>query len=379
MKNLRILAIGLLILPGIIAIAGTAHAATTLTPSSGAISPNATVGVAYTSTTMLVASGGKVNRGKPYTWTSSGLPSGLALTTSGNTQENCIITGTPTVSGTLSFTVTVKDRNNVSATGSYTITILATISCSFIGGSTGAIAFGGIDPTSPSVVLGTVTTPVQFTCTPAGTAYTISANPASGWQLTSGSNALSYTLGVASSGTYAGTAVNVFPANSSSISQGQFVNATAGSYANASTVNVTIAYPGGSIVASLPIGSVTAAVQNACAVTGGSSVSFGDADAVAHAGGKTASATPPTIRCTMGSTVNVTRDNGLNYSGSLRMKDSASNYINYNLSFTTPLTGAGGVSDVGSSLNLGAAMPAGALDNAPAGMYSDTVTLTISY
>ena len=379
MQSLKSLSILFLILPGFMMLAGNAQAATTLTPSSGTISPNATVNVAYTSTTTLLASGGTVNRGQPYTWTSSGLPSGLALTTSGNTQENCIITGTPTISGTLSFTVTVRDRNNVSATGSYTITILPAISCSFVGGSTGAISFGAIDPTSPSTVLGTVNTPVQFTCSPVGTAYTISASPAGNWQLTSGSNTLGYTLGVATSGTYGGTAVNVFTPNGSTISQGQFVNAPAGTYANASAVNVTIGYSGGSIVASLPTGSVTGAVQNSCAVTGSGSLNFGTVDAVTHAGGAIASAALPSIVCTMGSPVSVTSDNGLNYSGSLRMKDSAANYINYNLSFTTPLTGAGGLTNIGGSLGLGATMPAGALDNAPAGMYSDTVTLTISY
>ncbi len=377
MQSLKRLSICLLLLPGLMVLAGTTQAATTLTPSSGAISLNANVGVAYTSTTTLEASGGSVNKNFPYTWSSSNLPAGLSLTPSGTNNANCNITGTPTVSGAnLSFQVTVQDKKNVSATGSYTITILG--GCSFVGGSTGAIAFGGIDPTSPSAVLGTVTTP-QFTCAPAGTAYTISANPASNWQLTSGSNTLSYTLGVAPSGTYTGTPVNLFTSTGSSIAQGQFVNARAGNYVNASPVNVTIGYTGGSIVASLPAGSVTAAVQNACAVTGGSSVSFGDVDAVAHAGGKTASATPPSIRCTMGSAVNVTRDNGLNYSGSLRLKDAASNYIPYSLSFAGSLTGAGGVSDIGGSLSLGATMPAGALDNAPAGMYSDTVTLTISY
>jgi len=377
MKNLRILAIVLLLLPGLMVLAGNAQAATTLTPASGAISPDATVGAAYTSTTTLVATGGAVNKNKPYTWSAENLPAGLSLTPSGADSANCNITGTPTVYGTnLSFKVTVKDKNLILATGNYTITI---VGCSFVNGiSTGTIAFGGIDPTSPSAVFGTVTTP-QFTCAPAGTAYNISANPASNWQLASGSNTLSYTLGIAGSGTYTGTAVNLLTPNGSSITQGQFVNAPAGTYANASPVNVTIGYTGGSIVASLPTGSVTATVQNSCAVTGGSSVSFGDVDAVAHAGGKIASATPPSIRCTMNSTVTVTRDNGLNYSGSLRLKDAGTNYIPYSLSFAGSLNGAGGLSEIGGGLNLGATMPAGALDNAPAGMYSDTVTLTISY
>jgi spore coat protein U-like protein len=80
--------------------------------------------------------------------------------------------------------------------------------------------------------------------------------------------------------------------------------------------------------------------------------------------------------------VTVTNDGGLNYSGTPRLK-SGTDYINYNFSSAGSLTGAGGTTDIGGSgagkLNIGATMNAGALDNAPAGTYNDTITLTISY
>jgi len=364
---------------GFIGAASPLQAATTITPSSGAISPNAALGMAYTSTTTIVASGGVVNNRKPYTWSSSGLPAGLTLTTSGTYNANCKITGTPTVSGTnLPFTITVKDKKNVAATGSYTITITAGVSCSFVGGSTGSISFGGIDPTSVGTVTGAVISP-QFTCTPAGTAYTITVNPAAGWQLSSGANTLGYTLGTAASGTYAGSAVSVFTGSGSTITQGQYVNAPAGTYTNGSAVNVTIGYSGGTLVASLPINSVTGTVQSSCAVTGSSSLIFGTVDAVTYAGGASATVTTSAIKCTMGSSVTVTSDGGLNYSGTPRLKNAATDYINYNISFNSPITGAGGATNISGNLALSAAIPAGALDNAPAGLYNDMLTLTVSY
>jgi spore coat protein U-like protein len=84
----------------------------------------------------------------------------------------------------------------------------------------------------------------------------------------------------------------------------------------------------------------------------------------------------------MGDVITVTNNGGLNYSGTPRMK-SGTNYVNYNFNSASSMTGAGRTTNIGGSgtgyLNLGATISAGALDNAPAGAYSDTVTLTISY
>ena len=75
--------------------------------------PAGVLNTAYS--TSLAASGGTL----PYTWslTSGSLPSGLTLTSNG------AITGTPTATGTSSFTVQVRDANNQTATKTLSITI----------------------------------------------------------------------------------------------------------------------------------------------------------------------------------------------------------------------------------------------------------------
>ena len=60
--------------------------------------PAGTVGVPYGPVT-LTASGGT----PPYTWTATGLPAGLSLSTAG------VLSGTPTASGSFATTITVKD------------------------------------------------------------------------------------------------------------------------------------------------------------------------------------------------------------------------------------------------------------------------------
>jgi spore coat protein U-like protein len=326
---------------------------------------NATVGVFFTQTWS--------GNGNCAPWTSS-YPAGYL----GLTFTNDTLAGIPT--GTvINYPFTVTENNGVIY--HHTLTITA-VGCSFVGGSSGAIYFSNIDPTAAVSVIGSVTTPVQFTC-PVGTAYTIAMNPASGWQLTSGPNTIGYTPGVVPSGTYAGTAVDVFTAGGSNITQSQYVNVPAGTYSNASAVTVTISWTGGSITASLPIGSVTGIVQDICSVSGSPALNFGTLDAITNASGAVATVTPPSLMCTMGSSVTVTSNGGLNFSGTPRLKDASTNYINYSFGFTSPLSGAGGSTDIGGSgaghLSMGATIPAGGLDNVPAGTYTDTITLTISY
>jgi hypothetical protein len=76
--------------------------------------PNATKGVAYS--LQLVGDGGLA----PYTWgrSSGALPSGLILNTTTG-----VISGTPTVSGTFSYTVKISDKNRKSATRAFTIVV----------------------------------------------------------------------------------------------------------------------------------------------------------------------------------------------------------------------------------------------------------------
>jgi hypothetical protein len=85
----------------------------TLSPPAGALAEG-TVGSAYTA--YVTASGGTV----PYEYavTAGSLPAGLSLNTSTGA-----ITGTPTTSGTASFTVRATDRNSVSGSASYSLTV----------------------------------------------------------------------------------------------------------------------------------------------------------------------------------------------------------------------------------------------------------------
>ena len=359
----------------------TVYPPLTLTPGSATrttIAPSAVRNVPYTSTTIFVAGGGSGS----YTWsTPTALPAGLVL--SSTTGNNIQVTGTCTATaGNKIFSVRVTDSTGSSIQYNYMVVVI-NAGCDFAGGdNTAYMAFGNIDPTAGAgTIYGTETSDVQFACSTA-TAVTITVAPASGWQITSGSNNISYTLVVAPSGTYGPVLNDLFIANSTNITQGQYVNAPVGTYTNTAAITVTITWAGGTISANLPIGNVSATIQNGCAITGSPALAFGNLDAITNASGKTATVTPPSVKCTMSDAVAVTNDGGINYSGTPRLK-SGTNYINYNFSSAGSLTGAGGTTDIGGSgagkLNIGATMNAGALDNAPAGAYIDTITLTISY
>lgn|SRR5574341_59410 len=258
------------------------------------------------------------------------------------------------------------------------------MSCSFVGGiSNGAISFGAIDPTAAGTVYGTVTTQVQFTCTK-NNPITVTTAPASGWQLSSGPGTIAYTLGVnnIASGPTAPTDVFIpSGAGASNITQAQYINAPAGAYSNSSAINVTISWtaPVGSITATLPIGSVGGTVTNACSVTGSPALDFGAGLDASIIGPYPATVTLPVIKCTMSDSVTITEDYGVNRLGMQHRLRSGANYVNYNFGFSTPLSGLGGATDIGGSLAMNASIPVGGLDNAPAGTYTDTITLTLTY
>lgn len=160
-----------------ITIAAAAQPPTVTTTSLA----SGTVGTAYSAT--LEASGGTT----PYTWsiTSGALPAGLSLTASSGA-----ISGTPTTSGTASFTVQVKDANNNTGTQSLSITIAAaaqspTVTTSSLpNASVGAsysstlTASGGTTPYTWSVSSGSL---------PGGLSLTASTGTISGAPTSSGS------------------------------------------------------------------------------------------------------------------------------------------------------------------------------------------------
>ncbi|MGP8153689.1 MAG: hypothetical protein ACLQBQ_06035 [Smithella sp.] len=341
---------------------------------------NTTVGASFSQTF--------TSNGSCSTWTSS-YPAGyLGLTFNTTTGT---LSGTPTGTVTnYSFTV-----SNGGATNTYYLTITTT-GCSFVGGAySGSISFGNIDPSTAGTVYGTITTGVQFTCSSA-LGYTITVSPASGWLLTSGSNTMAYTLGVASSGTYGGTAVNVFPSSNSNIVQGQYANAPAGSYSNASAITVTISWAGGSIVASLPIGSVTGTIISTCGSIVNGAFSTLSINPSNNVNQSFAVSTPATVSCTKNiSTTSITASSlygashttPVSCTGSLltgfTMKEPVSgDTINYSFQCNASITGLGFGSSTNVSLGIGAAVLAADVmtaNYAAGAQYSDTITLTINY
>ena len=118
--------------------------------SATCVSIDAVQGNAIVSAT-LVGSGGT----GPYTFTATGLPSGLSISSAG------VISGTPTVSGTFSYTVTITDSKGNKGTLSCSITVLPPVSVS-------CVTFNAVQ--------GVAITPVSLTGSGgAGGAYTYSA------------------------------------------------------------------------------------------------------------------------------------------------------------------------------------------------------------
>ena len=344
----------------LIGLTSTVHAAARI--DCPATSPGV-VGTYYTYTF--------AGNGKSESWnlTSGSLPPGLNLSTSTG-----VLSGTPITSGSYTFTVTYSATNGTTTCTS-TIVILLSSGCAFIGTSTGSILFD-IDPTSAGPIYNSITTPVYFLCA-LGTTYTITYTSA---QTLSGTkNSIPFTLSLAASGTSGTTNIPLLT-TTSQILAANYRNAYAET--DNSATNVTINWTGNTGSPIYAMVNASGTVINACSVSGSPALAFGTIDAVTNAGGATATVTSPTIMCTMGCAVTVTNDGGLNYSGTPRL-NSGTNYISYNLGYTSSLSGAGGSADIGGSgtghLAMGATIPAGSLDNARAGTYNDVITLTISY
>ena len=94
---------------------GTSNCSVVVNPpvSATCVSITAVQGTAITSVAM-TASGGT---GTPYSYSATGLPAGITMSSTG------IISGTPTVSGTFSYTVTAKDKDGHAGTSSCSVSI----------------------------------------------------------------------------------------------------------------------------------------------------------------------------------------------------------------------------------------------------------------
>jgi hypothetical protein len=309
-----------------------------------------------------------------YTWTLAGaLPTGLVFTPSGLTAT---ISGTTSVAGSYPFTITLSD-----STGSHINTYSIKVSvggCYFTGAATGGISFSTIDPsTTPGPILGTVTQQVNFICKNTFP-YTVTANPASGWTMVSGGNALAYTPGFIANGIGTGAAAPLFT-NTSLILQGDYMNAVAGLYVNTQPVNFTVKWTGGgggSIVATLPAGSVSGTVISTCAVSQSpGTLTFSIDPSVA--GTTSATITPDMqIKCTKNTTVSIS---ALSACGGLDSSYPLCGGILIPYTFNCLPSVMGQGFATGISLNIGGTAASANYENAPVGSYGDLQTLTITY
>ncbi|HEX3867004.1 MAG TPA: putative Ig domain-containing protein, partial [Gemmatimonadaceae bacterium] len=140
----------------------------------------------------LTASGGS---GGPYTFTATGLPNGLAISSSGT------ISGTPTVSGTFSYTVTVTDKSGHSGSVNCSVTVqpLPTTSCVAIAAVQGV-------PITPATMVGSGGSggPYTFSATRLPNGLTMSSSGTiSGTPTISGT--FNYTVTVTDAGGHSGT------------------------------------------------------------------------------------------------------------------------------------------------------------------------------
>jgi spore coat protein U-like protein len=123
---------------------------------------------------------------------------------------------------------------------------------------------------------------------------------------------------------------------------------------------------------------VSANITGACVVTSAGSIAYGALDPLAG-GVVTPTVTQPVVHCTNGLAVAVTDDLGLHEVGAqAKMSNGATGLINYSFGHAAAPTGAG------STTPLAIALTAGNLATvdyatAPAGSYSDTITLTLTF
>jgi hypothetical protein len=338
--------------------------------------PNGTQFQPYTST--LTGNNGTT----PYTWTliAGSLPPGLILVPSPSPSLTATISGTPIQVGTFSFTVMLTDSSTPmkSRNKSYNIKISAG-NCAFVGTTTGGISFNLIDPSiSPGPILGTVTQQISFTCK-LGMAYTVTANPASGWTI----GTIPYTPGFVAAGTGLGATPIALLTTNSQIIQADYANAVAGLYTNAQPITLTISWAaggGGSIVATIPAGSVSGTVINICAVSQSpGTLSFAIDPSIP--GITNATVLPDMqIQCTRNDTVTISALSKCG--GATPRMDTAypacgGSQIPYTFNFTTNVTGQG--FGIGIPLNIGGSANSTNYENAPVGNYGDLQTLTISY
>ena len=150
-------------------------------PSASCVAITAVQGFAITPVTLVGAGG----TGGPYTFTATGLPAGLSMSASGT------ISGTPTVSGTFTYTVTIADSSGRTSTFTCSVSVNAPPSASCV---------------AITAVQGVAITPVSLVGTGGtGGPYTFSATGLPAGLSMSTSGTISGTATVSGTFTYAVT------------------------------------------------------------------------------------------------------------------------------------------------------------------------------
>ncbi len=359
-KKRYIVLILLLLLGG---LAGTAHSRLSITncpPTS-----TATVGTLYSYPFLSDSTG--------YTWSiSSGTTPNLTINATTG-----VLSGTPNTPGTYNFTILYYRNHGNQDSCVSTINVVA-LGCYFVGGSTGSISFGVLDPSSyPAPVNNTVTQQINFQCA-AGLAYSIAVtNPVGQLQLT-GANTIPFTLGLHANGTGAGAVdIPLLTTNSAITNYAGFVEGVS-SFSN--PITVEISWAGGSLSAYVNVSDVT--VIPACGTPTNGTMNF-DIDPSLNTtitASTTANGTSPTVKCTNASQPNVTCEtSGGSTAGQLKK---GTDNINYNVTtcgVSGKITGNGFGAAPASEIPVGISVVPSAYQSAPPGDYSDNVTVTIAY
>ena len=201
---------------------------------------NGQVSSAYSAT--LAATGGKT----PYTWslTSGSLPTGVSLTAATG-----LISGTPTTSGTFSFTVQVKDSSSPAQTATANLSITVSTTSSPVQVVTSSLSNGQVSSAYSATLAATGgTTPYTWSLTsgslPTGVSLTAATGLISGTPTTSGT--FSFTVQVKDSSSPAQTATaNLSITVSTTSSPVQVVTSSLSNGQVSSAYSATLAATGG--------------------------------------------------------------------------------------------------------------------------------------
>jgi len=138
-----------------------------------------------------------------------------------------------------------------------------------------------------------------------------------------------------------------------------------------------VAMAGAAMAADTTTVAVSATVVGTCKFTAGGAIPFGNLDPSVGTN-QTPAVTQPTFWCTKGASYTITDDLGLHVSAGIRrmVHASLSEYIPYSFTYTAAGTGAGPASVL--TMNIASTVLGTDYANASAGVYSDTVTLTIA-